>query len=547
MLQSHTGLRGYAMKRKQNLTLFLKIGAFITPFFIGVYGLRKLQEGNILDCAYKMVQLYMMEYNVNSEKLNWQVELARWLAPAMTVAVIFTVLFSLVENIRLYLKLRIGNMIAVHGDSANIDLVLKKIGSRAVHSDKKMVFMAKNHLLMFEDDFDMYHFIDDQGTKLLHNEDKQITICSEKLSRGNYENSQLIICNIVENCARCYWNKYPLKNAKEKILIIGFENYGQSILTQGILQNVVDVASNVEYHVVGDYKKYLSEHYKIHKALHVNIINSDGEKTEYKPYEEVCRNHDEIYFYDLKWYEVLQRVEKFDRIILVEDIDAENLDLLNELKTYFINEQCYIKFSDKKIVEALWNLEKDGIIPFGVDDELYDPEIILQEKLFEDARKIHGIYYAFYSCSGKNAKGESCNNKKNGKICDVKKCYNCPAMHKDWRKQNSFIRYSNVAQADHIPEKLRLLFGQIPDRGKEGIGEEAVEIFRKLPEKRKWELCEIEHIRWCRYHFMNNWDYAPERNNSQRRHNLLVPFDKLDKKNQEKDMDAYLVLEEIMK
>lgn len=82
---------------------------------------------------------------------------------------------------------------------------------------------------------------------------------------------------------------------------------------------------------------------------------------------------------------------------------------------------------------------------------------------------------------------------------------------------------------------------------RQGIGEEAVEIFRKLPEKRKWELCEIEHIRWCRYHFMNNWDYAPERNNSQRRHNLLVPFDKLDKKNQEKDMDAYLVLEEIMK
>ena len=74
------------MKRKQNLTFFLKIGAFITPFFIGVYGLRQLKEGNILDCAYKMVQLYMMEYNVNSEKLNWQVELARWLAPAMTVA-----------------------------------------------------------------------------------------------------------------------------------------------------------------------------------------------------------------------------------------------------------------------------------------------------------------------------------------------------------------------------------------------------------------------------------------------------------------------------
>lgn len=57
----------------------------------------------------------------------------------------------------------------------------------------------------------------------------------------------------------------------------------------------------------------------------------------------------------------------------------------------------------------------------------------------------------------------------------------------------------------------------------------------------------MEYIRWCRYHFMNNWDYAPKRNNGQRRHNLLVPFEKLDRKDQKKDMDAYLVLKEIMK
>ena len=41
------------------------------------------------------------------------------------------------------------------------------------------------------------------------------------------------------------------------------------------------------------------------------------------------------------------------------------------------------------------------------------------------------------------------------------------------------------------------------------------------------EVLELEHVRWCRYHLLNHWTYAPERNNELHQHNLLVPFSDL--------------------
>ena len=45
----------------------------------------------------------------------------------------------------------------------------------------------------------------------------------------------------------------------------------------------------------------------------------------------------------------------------------------------------------------------------------------------------------------------------------------------------------------------------------------------------------MEHIRWCRYHYYNRWSYAKERDNANRKHHLLVPFDELPQSEKEKD------------
>lgn len=529
---------------RENIKIIGKLILFLTPFCIGFYGIVKLQEGTLLDCAYKTVQLYVMEFGIESECLNWQLEIARWLAPIATAAVILSVLYSLVDNIHIWFKIRTQDMIAVHGNSANIDLVLKNLGKKAICSDQYMAFYARRHILMFENDFDMYHFMDENGVRMLHDTQKEIFLCSEKITRGNYENKQLVVCNIAENCARNYWEKFPIRDKKEKILIIGFDNYGQRILTQALLKNVIATDSSIEYHIVGNYHSYLAKHYKLDKVVHIKEVFCEGKIKEVKEYNDICDNHDVVYFYNMEWFEVLARGETYDRVIITEDLDAANIELLNELKAYYMIPYYYIKFSDEKILMALWNIEKENIIPFGVNEEMYNPETILKEKLFYYAKMIHARYYAKYSCDG-YCNGIHCKSKKENGSESLKRCVNCPKLLNDWNRQSAFIRYSNVAQADHINEKLKILLGDYEDY-KQGKGHEAVKVYMALADCEKERLWQIEHIRWNRYHFMNNWDYAPKRDNEKRLHHLLIPFSELSYIEKKKDEDAYLALGELL-
>lgn len=55
------------------------------------------------------------------------------------------------------------------------------------------------------------------------------------------------------------------------------------------------------------------------------------------------------------------------------------------------------------------------------------------------------------------------------------------------------------------------------------------------------DIAELEHIRWCRYYYLNNWRCGADRNDSERIHHLLKPFDKLSEENKAKDIDAVKV------
>ena len=56
---------------------------------------------------------------------------------------------------------------------------------------------------------------------------------------------------------------------------------------------------------------------------------------------------------------------------------------------------------------------------------------------------------------------------------------------------------------------------------------------------------ELEDERWMRFHILNNWQYSEVRNNKERKHPLLVPFDQLDEKTQAKDDYAWLLLKDV--
>ena len=61
------------------------------------------------------------------------------------------------------------------------------------------------------------------------------------------------------------------------------------------------------------------------------------------------------------------------------------------------------------------------------------------------------------------------------------------------------------------------------------------------------KLAELEHIRWNRYHYLNNWKYGVPQNEKnkdtvKRVHKDLVPFTELTREEQEKDAENIRVL-----
>ena len=45
----------------------------------------------------------------------------------------------------------------------------------------------------------------------------------------------------------------------------------------------------------------------------------------------------------------------------------------------------------------------------------------------------------------------------------------------------------------------------------------------------------MEHIRWCRFHYINHWVYGPQKDEERKTHPLLVDFSDLPYSEKEKD------------
>lgn len=91
---------------------------------------------------------------------------------------------------------------------------------------------------------------------------------------------------------------------------------------------------------------------------------------------------------------------------------------------------------------------------------------------------------------------------------------------KDWSKLSGFLKNSNISAAD-----FHEILADLP---------------ASMPED---ELAELEHIRWCRFHYLNYWkkgipSNGKNKDNIERIHKDLVPYDQLSDEEKEKDRDV---------
>lgn len=109
-------------------------------------------------------------------------------------------------------------------------------------------------------------------------------------------------------------------------------------------------------------------------------------------------------------------------------------------------------------------------------------------------------------------------------------------LEAEWGRLDTFTKYSNISSADYHEIRLQMIEEWKKETGNHEPDTEYL-----------MELAELEHIRWNRYHYLNNWRYGIPENGknkdvAKRIHRDLIPFSALTEEEKEKDAENIRVL-----
>ena len=292
--------------------------------------------------------------------------------------------------------------------------------------------------------------------------------------------------------ARLYWQEHPLTDPYGKIVLIGRGSSAEALLLQALLQNVIEPKSRVRYDIFGDFGDFRRNHPVLLGEGDIRLHDDSG---------------DALHFHDEPWNSDPGLLGEAGRIILCFPSERETADRAAKLLRHF---------PLQGEVHARLTVPIEGVTCFGSDSEIFTPELVMRTGLDRTAWNLNEIY--------RNNTGAG----------------------KPWEELSMFTRESNLASADHLRVKIRRLLG---DEADGSLSREqcrkAYEIFENASPAIREECRRIEHTRWLRFHLLNNWRYAPVRDNEKRQHPLILPFDELSLEDQAKDDYAWELLRDL--
>lgn len=415
---------------------------------------------------------------------------------------------------------------------------------------------SKNHIIMFEDDmknlrfymsnrdkfkgkkvyllldqFDPYLLNSDSASEGFYvdqesdydSEVKRYHTEYQKYAKKKAAHADVHYFNFYELMARDYWKKHNLydrifEKKHMKIAIIGYGNVGKAIFRIGYLNNLYGINQCVEYHLWG-----------VDSAEKAFLEKLDTKKEE--------AGMDKIVLHDVDFYESLAELKEMHRIILTESVSLDQLQfLLQNNAEAEIYQYCNDDIIGKEFLAA------SNVSFFGSMKDIVTDSVIKDEKTYLLAKwfnydYIIGTFLNLKLANKAKAPDESSDESTNKDSTEVKKMSNvdfCAKYNNDtetflkehvkyieweWASLTGFFKGSNIARADHYWIEKRL--------SADGISDE--------------ELEELEHMRWCRYYYVNHWDYGEikdkdtNKDKKKKKHSLLVPFEMLPEKEKKKD------------
>ena len=494
------------MMNKKILVILVPIAVII----LGTIGF--LQQGLSGYDAF-LSSLDLLKVKFDPYPFNPFIEAGRWLGVIFFFGVIYAALTTIVESGAVFVKTLSKDAVAVHGDSVYAEMLVKALGKKCIRSSKKVAFRAPRQVILFEKDSQAVEFYQKHAAEL--SKAAEVHLCLELGNRVSIDSENLFITNMSEVRAIDYWTRHYSKKS-ENITIVGSGQLAEAVLYWGLLTNIFDIDCKNEYRLFGNFDRFIAIHEGLAAAIH-----------DY--------GNDDIFFSEDEWYQDIDTLAASDRIILCGDT-LNNVE--NALDMRFAGMDCPIHlFAENNNIRTF---SDDSVEIVGTLSTGNIKDVLLMDSIHTAGKLCHATYMAKETRSPEEIDADT-----------LRTFIGSPEFAESWKKLDSFTRGSNYAAAIHDPQKKDLLAAL----GIDVTGMTAAENSRRynaLNDHDKNRLQEIEHIRWCRYHLLNNWKRSDSeiriggevkrKDSKNRLHTDLVPYAELPDKEKTKDSSSYETL-----
>lgn len=427
-----------------------------------------------------------------------------YFAKAMGVVIAAGIILSFLKAVSSALSHRLISLrkdsTAVYTDSELGEVVKENLKHGFISTKETGVEKTKNHIVMFEEDEKNISFYAENKSKkgnfyiLLNEMDTSLfdSDIKDGTNASRFFEDNVYYFNIYDMLARKYWKENSfyseIKEKKNiKVAILGCGKVGRAVFKYGFLNNIYSLDQNMEYHLFG----------------------CTPEDAEFFGKELSTDNRDIIIVHEEDYHFAYKLLATMDRIILA-DIE-DKMYILQQLLYKDINLNIHIFAEQAGEVSFL---AAPNVKTFGDLKSILTEDNIKTDSLYRLGKLFN---YDYTLCSS---------SKEDALKAGIKKELE-EAMEKEWRGLKGFHKASSLARADHYWIEMKLV-----------QDEDALVKAGTLKEEDRTSeeaFMRMEHIRWDRFHFINHWTYAEKRDNSRRKHPLLVPFDQLPPEEKKKD------------
>ena len=452
-----------------------KIGKWIRiccwiPLVLGMTGYWIVGKEPFWQSLYASIALYFV--NPVSDVTNVWVILAEYLAVLVTASVVLMLLEAVMRALehRRIRMFRDGT--AIYSDDELGEIVrdnLKHSYLCPVSDDADGRFKVQktsNHVLMFSNDIRNMEFY---------------TACKKAFSTGRVfilmRQTDLSLLKALSEpnvrffhlytlMARMYWHENSLYAFREQTQInVGIVGFGEA--GRAIFRY-----------------GFLNNLFLPEQRIVYHIWNCPEQEWPFMEFlSEHTGNRDAVVLHREPWYDQDGMLYDMDRIILAES----EPDVLSVLQTILLNRpDAVVHCFDGEDAEFSDYFASDNLISFGHFSEVLTDDNIRGDRL----SRLGKLFHYDYMMQGKT----------------VPEHYE-EEMELAWNALDGFKKSSSIARGDYyrIVRQLRKDYPQFTE-----------EVYQ-----------ELEHIRWCRFHYINHWTFAEKRDNSRHQHNLLVPYSAL--------------------